>query len=76
MEVLKCHDWPDNVRELQNVIERGVIMTTGPVLSQQTTEHVRRGEGITTIKTPAVAGSASTKTLADAERAHTYRRDT
>ena len=35
MEALKRHDWPGNIRELQNVIERAVIMTTGPVLSSQ-----------------------------------------
>src|SRR5580704_12370991 len=29
LEVLKHHDWPGNIRELQNVIERGVIMTDG-----------------------------------------------
>jgi transcriptional regulator of acetoin/glycerol metabolism len=28
MNVLKSHDWPGNIRELQNVIERGVIMAT------------------------------------------------
>src|ERR1700734_339588 len=30
--VLKRHSWPGNIRELQNVIERAVIMTTGRVL--------------------------------------------
>jgi len=41
------------------VIERGVIMTTGSVLSSQTAAHL----------TPS-AGPAPVKTLADAERAH------
>jgi hypothetical protein len=59
MEVLQRHDWPGNIRELQNVIEGGVIMTTGPVLSPQTTEHMTRN-----------AGDAPIRTLADAERAH------
>jgi formate hydrogenlyase transcriptional activator len=36
MAALETHDWPGNIRELQNVIERGVIMTSGPVLSRQT----------------------------------------
>ena len=35
---LENYDWPGNIRELQNVIERGGIMTTGSVLSRQTTE--------------------------------------
>src|SRR5689334_25323986 len=29
MAALLQHDWPGNIRELQNVIERGVIMTVG-----------------------------------------------
>ena len=45
MDGLKRHDWPGNIRELQNVIERGVIMTTGCVLSRQTTEHIRQETG-------------------------------
>src|SRR5579862_974916 len=42
MNVLKRHDWPGNIRELQNVIERAVIMTTGPLLDQRATELIRR----------------------------------
>jgi formate hydrogenlyase transcriptional activator len=59
MEVLKRHRWPGNIRELQNVIERAVIRTTGPVLNLQTTELMTQN-----------VGSAPTRTLADAERAH------
>src|SRR5450755_2561655 len=33
MSALARYDWPGNVRELQNVIERAVILSTGPVLS-------------------------------------------
>jgi len=58
MAALLQHDWPGNIRELQNVIERGVIMTVGPVLSRQTAEYL-------TVTEP-----PTTKTLADAERAH------
>ena len=32
MEAFTSHDWPGNIRELQNFIERAVIMTTGTVL--------------------------------------------
>ena len=59
MEVLKRHDWPGNIRELQNVIECAVIMTTGPVLGLPMRE-CRTQNG----------GSAPVRTLADAERAH------
>jgi PAS domain S-box-containing protein len=32
MERLSAYAWPGNVRELQNVIERAVILTTGPLI--------------------------------------------
>ena len=32
MEALKRHPWPGNIRELQNLVERGVILTKGDVL--------------------------------------------
>jgi formate hydrogenlyase transcriptional activator len=32
MEALRHYDWPGNIRELQNLIERAVILTNGPVL--------------------------------------------
>jgi formate hydrogenlyase transcriptional activator len=59
MEVLVDHDWPGNIRELQNVIERAVIITKGPVLELQMAELMAQN-----------AGSMAIKTLADAERAH------
>jgi formate hydrogenlyase transcriptional activator len=33
MEALVHYDWPGNIRELQNVIERSVIRSKGPVLT-------------------------------------------
>jgi len=36
-KLVKYH-WPGNIRELQNVIERAVILTTGPVLKVLTDE--------------------------------------
>src|SRR5580698_6814275 len=59
MEVLVYHDWPGNIRELQNVVERAVIITKGPVLELQVAELMAHS-----------AGSTAIKTLADAERAH------
>jgi formate hydrogenlyase transcriptional activator len=32
MEAVLHYDWPGNIRELQNFIERSVILSTGPVL--------------------------------------------
>ena len=33
IEALVCHDWPGNIRELENVIEAGVVLADGPSLS-------------------------------------------
>jgi len=33
MAALERHSWPGNVRELQNVLERSVILSTGPLLN-------------------------------------------
>jgi formate hydrogenlyase transcriptional activator len=33
MDALSRYHWPGNIRELQNVIERAVIISTGPVLN-------------------------------------------
>ena len=33
LERLFAHDWPGNVRELQHVIERAVLLASGPLLS-------------------------------------------
>jgi len=32
MELLASYSWPGNIRELQNVIERGVVLSRGPIL--------------------------------------------
>jgi formate hydrogenlyase transcriptional activator len=66
---LEQHDWPGNIRELQNVIERAVVMTVGRVLSRQTTESLRPA-GLGPIREPLVVQSTATNTLAEAERAH------
>jgi formate hydrogenlyase transcriptional activator len=38
MEALVDHDWPGNIRELQNFVERSVILTTGRVLNPPVSE--------------------------------------
>jgi formate hydrogenlyase transcriptional activator len=59
LDTLQGYEWPGNIRELQNVIERAVIMTAGSVLSSKTTDLLKRDDT-----------SAPVRTLADAERAH------
>jgi formate hydrogenlyase transcriptional activator len=60
MAVLKAHDWPGNIRELQNFIERAVLFSPGSVLRlpldlKQTVKQ----------SSESVSG-----TLADADREH------
>jgi formate hydrogenlyase transcriptional activator len=61
MDILKAHHWPGNIRELQNFVERSVIVTQGRVLSPRITE-------LNLLMQAAV--SAPPQTLFDAERAH------
>ena len=61
MEVLRLHDWPGNIRELQNVIERAVIMSSGPDLRLPPGELKQ----LVRPNTP-----SAILTLADAERDH------
>jgi formate hydrogenlyase transcriptional activator len=41
MEVLRAHDWPGNIRELQNFMERAVLMTEGRLLRPPLSELTR-----------------------------------
>jgi len=61
LEVLKAHDWPGNIRELQNFIERAVVLSPGNVLRPTFTElrHMTRQ-----------ALPQSTQTFSDAARNH------
>jgi len=62
MKALCQYHWPGNIRELQNVIERAVVMTKGSELRVPLSELKRRA-------VPNAEGSCS-GTLAEAERAH------
>ena len=54
MQVLMAHGWPGNIRELENVVERAVVLASEPTvpvdvfpdhLLQASGIRVRRGEG-------------------------------
>ena len=70
MATLEHHDWPGNIRELQNVIECGVILTTGPALKLRTEAFMGRREEATPVRAGAIAEPGPIRMLADAERAH------
>src|SRR6201987_5870929 len=61
MEILEAHHWPGNIRELQNFIERSVLVTQGPILAPRIAEL----KGLMH-----AAASAPSQSLSDAERAH------
>jgi len=61
MDILRLHDWPGNIRELQNFIERAVLVTEGRLLQPPLSE-------LTRFAPPAV--SAPNRTLAELERVY------
>ena len=34
IEALKAHDWPGNIRELENVVQRAVLLSPGPLITR------------------------------------------
>jgi formate hydrogenlyase transcriptional activator len=60
MEALMRYDWPGNIRELQNFIERALILTSGAVLRVPVSE----------LRLQKKNDSATPTTLANAEREH------
>ena len=59
MSALSSYQWPGNIRELQNLIERAVILSDDGVLANP----------LPTVETPGVIISSSATTLKDSERA-------
>jgi formate hydrogenlyase transcriptional activator len=62
MDALVRYPWPGNIRELQNIIERAVILSPGPSLQVTLADLPPAPAHITTVVAPV--------TLADAEREH------
>jgi formate hydrogenlyase transcriptional activator len=60
MEAMLAYDWPGNIRELQNFIERGIIVSTGAVFQPPLMPSRRQNSNVSVI----------TKTLEDATRDH------
>ena len=43
LDLLSAYDWPGNVRELENVVERAVVLTSGPRIGVELIpDHVRK----------------------------------
>lgn len=65
-EALKNYDWPGNIRELENLIERSILLAKGLVLDYVNlpTGNVRETAGIVT--------DTETKTFKEMERDHIF----
>jgi formate hydrogenlyase transcriptional activator len=73
METLTRYDWPGNIRELQNLIERAVILSTGPTLDVPV--EALNGRRVTAPAFPSAAADkplpdGHAQTLEDADRRH------
>jgi formate hydrogenlyase transcriptional activator len=67
MQALARYHWPGNIRELQNFIERAVIVSPGPVLQAPIRELKRAASAPTDVQTLAAAErEAILKALRDA----------
>ena len=66
MAALQAYEWPGNIRELQNVVERALILARGPILSLE--------EALGPVKAdPGAAGRPTAESLPDIERTHIVR---
>jgi formate hydrogenlyase transcriptional activator len=65
MEAMVAYDWPGNVRQLQNFVEHGVIVSKGPVFSPPLGQLQSQGQKQSEMK--------NNKTLEDATRDHILR---
>ena len=66
MEALTRYDWPGNIRELQNLIERAVILSNGSTLEVP----VSALNGRRPAAAPAGPADGAAETLEDADRRH------
>lgn len=69
LAALEAYRWPGNVRELRNVIERGVLLETGPrlTLARLPAEVVRAAEEAPADAPSSDAGGSTLRTLLAAE---------
>ncbi len=72
MQILMDHSWPGNVRELENVVERAVVLATGPsVPAHVLPENIQQASGMRISRDwngRVAAGASLFEIVADFER--------
>jgi formate hydrogenlyase transcriptional activator len=75
MDLLAQYDWPGNIRELQNVIERAVVLSRGPILrlggNLLPQSHASQPD-IENALSPVTTADATAPSLEEVERRHIY----
>ncbi|WP_298964583.1 sigma-54 dependent transcriptional regulator [uncultured Methylobacterium sp.] len=75
MAVLQSHDWPGNVRQLRNNVERLMILTQGDPETEVTTEMLPSEVGALVPTTPSGAGGEKLMSLALREAREIFERE-
>ena len=71
MNALTQYDWPGNIRELQNLIERAVILSTGSTLDVPVAALNGRRSAAVSVSIPNVTyRNGDAETLAESDRRH------
>jgi formate hydrogenlyase transcriptional activator len=70
MNVLVSYHWPGNIRELQNLVERAVILSTGAVLNVPLRDLQSQPQTAVPTNAPANGKPRKIETLEDVERRH------
>jgi len=74
MDCLRAYPFPGNVRELRNILERGAVLTDGPVIHpEHLPDACRKAAGASAGEAPAGGQDGGIQTLEQAERAYLRR---
>ncbi|MBI4747606.1 MAG: sigma 54-interacting transcriptional regulator [Acidobacteria bacterium] len=68
IEQLKRYSWPGNIRELEHIIERAVLVSDSPILTIDPSFSVKQRPALTNTTSPSPAPSLKLQTLEDHER--------
>jgi DNA-binding NtrC family response regulator len=68
LALLSAHDWPGNVRQLENAVYRAVVLADGPCCNPRLPGHLRRGGAPACLRTAGRSRSARAADTADVEQ--------